>query len=146
MASVKDVDTQKLLTEAAARLKGMPGMEKPAWARFVKTGPSRQRPPDKEDWWWIRGASVLRHVYLQGQGVSRLRKVYSGRKNRGHKPEHTYQGSGKIIRVLLRQLEGAGLVKAEKGKGRLITPAGQKFLDGVAKSLVGGKAPEGKAI
>jgi small subunit ribosomal protein S19e len=116
-------------------------MGMPDWARFVKTGPSRERPPQQADWWHIRGASILRKVYLEGRGVSRLRKEYSGRKNRGHKPEHTFPGSGKIVRTLLKQLEGEGLLKIKKGKGRVITPLGQKFLDGVAKETVkGGKA------
>jgi len=135
MASVKEADSQKLVIRTAEKLKELPGMGMPDWARFVKTGHSRERPPQQENWWWIRGASVLRNVYLQGQGVSRLRKVYSGRKNRGHKPEHSVRGSGKLIRVLLKQLEAEGFVKTEKGKGRTITPKGQKFLDGIAKEL-----------
>ena len=135
MASAKEIDSQLLVEKAAEKLREMPGMEKPEWARFVKTGVSRERPPDKEGWWWIRGASILRKVYLQGQGVSKLRKAYSGRKHRGHKPERHRIGSGKIVRTLLKQLEARGFVKTEKGKGRVITPAGQKFLDGIAKDL-----------
>lgn len=110
-------------------------MVMPDWARFVKTGPSRQRPPQQEDWWWIRGASLLRKVYLQRRGVSRLRKEYSARHNNGHQPEHRANSGGKIIRVLLKQLETEGLVKIEKGKGRVITPQGQKFLDGITKQV-----------
>ncbi|MBI4181952.1 MAG: 40S ribosomal protein S19, partial [Candidatus Aenigmarchaeota archaeon] len=67
-----------------------------------------------------------------------LQKVYSGRKNLGHQPEHRALASGKILRTLLQQLEAAGLVKAEKRKGRVITPKGQQFLDQVAKEI--GKA------
>lgn len=135
MTSIKNIDSQALIIKAAEQLKTLESMKMPDWARFVKTGSSRERPPEQADWWWIRGASLLRKVYLQEQGVSRLRKEYSGRKNRGHKPEHSYAGSGKIIRILLRELETSGFVKAEKGKGRIITPAGQKFLDGIAKTL-----------
>jgi small subunit ribosomal protein S19e len=135
MASVKEADSQKLIIKAAERLKKMPGMEKPGWAVFVKTGPSRERPPEQADWWWIRGASMLRKIYLGDKGVSKLRKAYSGRKNLGHRPEHRFPASGKIIRTLLRQLEVNNLVKTEKGRGRIITPAGQKFLDGIAKEV-----------
>ena len=134
MSLVKETDPQKLIPEVAGKLKAV-GVEMPEWAKFVKTGPSKERPPQQEDWWCIRGASILRQVYLQKQGVSKLRKSYSGRKNRGHKPEHTFKGSGKIVRVLLKQLETAGYVKIEKGCGRVITPAGQKFLDSAAKGL-----------
>ncbi|MBL7160729.1 MAG: 30S ribosomal protein S19e [Candidatus Aenigmarchaeota archaeon] len=135
MVSIREADTQKLIIKAAEALKGMEGMKMPDWARFVKTGPSRERPPEQDDWWWIRGASVLRKIYLEGRGISKLRKVYSGRKNRGHQPEKMVRGSGKIIRTLLKQLEGAGMVKIEKGKGRVITPLGQKFMDKVAKEV-----------
>ncbi|MBI4019795.1 MAG: 40S ribosomal protein S19, partial [Candidatus Aenigmarchaeota archaeon] len=104
--------------------------------QFVKTGVSRERPPTQANWWWIRAAALLRRVYLDQQiGVSHLRKKFGGRKNRGHKPEHKYPASGKIIRKILQQLEAAGYVKAEKGKGRSITPKGQQFLDRTAKSV-----------
>ena len=46
---------------------------------------------------------------------------------------HMTIGSG---RVILQDLEKAGLVKqAEKRKGRIVTPQGQKLLDGVAKNI-----------
>jgi small subunit ribosomal protein S19e len=138
MASIRDVDTQELVIKAAAELEKMPEFNPPAWASFVKTGVSRQRPPTQANWWWIRSASILRKVYLnQSVGVSKLRKVYGGRKNRGHKPEHKKRASGNIIRKILQQHEKAGFVKTEKGKGRKITPKGQKFLDLIAKSLKG---------
>lgn len=133
--TVKEADPQRLIQITAEKLKGMQGTEKPDWARFVKTGPSRERPPASQDWWWIREASILRKIYLGEMGVSKLRKEYSGRKNRGHKPEHKFRGSGKIIRTILKQLEIQGFVKTEKGKGRVITASGQKFLDGVAKEM-----------
>ena len=68
-------------------------------------------------------------------GVPKHRKVNGGRKNRGHKPEHKKRASGSIIREILQQHEKAGFVKTEKGKGRTITPKGQKFLDGIAKAV-----------
>ncbi|MBI4175895.1 MAG: 30S ribosomal protein S19e [Candidatus Aenigmarchaeota archaeon] len=136
MAGIRDMETQELILKAAEALEKMPEMKPPAWAQFVKTGVSRERPPAQHNWWWIRSASLLRRIYLdQKIGVSRLRKKYGGRKNRGHKPEHKYPASGKIIRKILQQLEAAGYVKTEKGKGRLITPKGQQFLDRVAKGM-----------
>ena len=70
-------------------------------------------------------------------GTNKLKNLYGGKKNRGHKPERFYKGSGKIIRVILQQLEKAEYVKyIEKGvhKGRMITPKGKKILDGLAKN------------
>jgi len=136
MASIREVDTQQLVMKAAEALEGMEEFKPPEWAVFVKTGVHKQRPPSQANWWFIRSASILRKIYLnQRFGVSKLRKVYGGRKNRGHKPEHKKRASGSIIRKILQQHEKAGFVKTEKGKGRSITPKGQKFLDGIAKSI-----------
>jgi small subunit ribosomal protein S19e len=57
-----------------------------------------------------------------------MRRVYGSRKNRGHKPERKLPASGSVIREILQQLESAGLVKTEKGKGRRITAKGKAFL------------------
>ena len=138
MVSIKDVDTQQLVMKAAEQLEKMPEFKPPEWAGFVKTGVHKQRPPTQDNWWFIRSASILRKIYLnQRVGVSKLRKTYGGRKNRGHKPEHKKRASGNIIRKILQQHEKAGFVRTEKGKGRTITPKGQKFLDGVAKTIKG---------
>ena len=95
---------------------------------------SRERHPQQPDWWYIRSASLLRTLALGNAGVSRLRTRYGGRKNRGHKPEHKFKASGAVIRTALQQLEAAGLVKTEKGKGRLLTPKGASFLSKAAKA------------
>ncbi len=131
---VKEVDAGQLIKKAAIALEKVKEIEPPEWASFVKTGVCRERPPMQKNWWFIRSASVLRKVYLNQTGVSRLRKVYGGRKNSGHKPEHKYRSSGAVIRKILQQLEAAGFVKTEKGKGRIITPKGQKFLNDIAKA------------
>ena len=131
--SAKDVDPNRLIAAAAAELGKKKELTPPAWARFVKTGVSRQRPPSQPDWWFIRGASILRKLEGRPFGVSRLRSVYGGRKNRGHKPEHRYPGSGSIVRHLFKQLEAAGYVATEKGKGRVLTKEGRAFLHAAAK-------------
>ncbi len=135
--TLRDVDAENLILKAAEELGRMEELRPPAWSSFVKTGVSRQRPPTQGNWWSIRQASMLRKLYLSqsGLGVSRTRTIYGGRKNRGHKPEHSFPASGSIIRKSYQQLEKAGFVKTEKGRGRLITPKGQKFLNAVAKSL-----------
>ena len=135
MATIYDANTQELIKKAAEALKEK--INAPEWSLFVKTGVSRERPPVDRDWWYMRAASVLRKVYLKGPiGTNKLKVKYSGRKNRGYKPEKTYSGSGKIIRTILQQLEKAELIKqGQKGvhKGRIITPKGKSFLDKLSK-------------
>jgi len=135
MVSARDVEAQKLVQKTAEQLKEK--IKMPEWARYVKSGVSRERAPEQDDWWYLRSASILRKVYVDGPvGVSRLRSYYGGLHRRGHKPAHFAKGSGKILRVILQDLEKAGFVKqAEKRKGRIITAQGQKFLNGVAKQV-----------
>lgn len=139
-ASIRDIPQEKLIEEAARRLQAMEEMKPPAWAGFVKTGVSRERPPQQKDWWWTRSASILRKFYTgKDMGVSKLRKAYSGRKRRGHKPEHTYKASGAVIRKIMQQLESAGLLKTIKGRGRLITAKGRAFLRESAGTIRNGE-------
>lgn len=141
MASIREVSADRLIESAAAELQKMESIQPPEWAGFVKTGVHKERPPTQENWWWIRAASMLRKLYLgQTVGVSGLRKQYGGRKNLGHQPEHKRKASGAIIRKLLQQLEAAGMVKTEKGKGRVITPKGRSFFDKLAKDIANEQA------
>ncbi len=127
MVSAADVPADELIEAVKVDLKK--SIKMPEWAKFVKTGAGRQRPPQQEDWWWTRAAAILRQVYLHSPvGVSRLRTAYGNRKDRGVKPEKTTKAGGKIIREILKQLEGLGYVKKTK-KGREITPKGQSYLD-----------------
>lgn len=138
MVSAKQANADKLVTAAALKLKEK--MEIPEWAKFVKTGAGKERQPDNSEWWYIRSASVLRKIYLNGPiGVQRLRSIYGNLKNRGHKPSHFKRGSGKILRVILQDLEKTGYVAQNKKgkKGRIVTSDGQKFLDHIAKDIKG---------
>jgi len=144
MVSARDVPPDKLIEVVKEDLKKK--IEMPEWAKFVKTSVDRQRPPEQSDWWWIRAASILRKVYMDGPvGVSRLRTWYGGKKDRGVRPGKKYKASGKIIRTILQQLEDLGLVKKIEGKGRIITPEGMKYLDNMAKKVKeGGGASQAK--
>jgi small subunit ribosomal protein S19e len=134
MVTVYDVPADKLIQKTAEKLKEM-DIGVPPWVDFVKTGVSRERRPDQDDWWYIRCASILRKIYVYGPvGVSRLRTAYGGRKNRGHEPEHFYKGSGNIIRKALQELEKLGLVE-KTPEGRVVTPKGRSFLDNIAKEV-----------
>ncbi len=139
MVTVRDVNQTEFVKLLADKLKKMKNLEMPEWAKYVKTGAHVERPPQQKDWWYLRAASLLRLVYLNGPiGLNKMRSYYGGRKNLGHQPSHFKKSGGKIIRYLLQKLEEEKLVsKNEKGKlGRIITPEGQKFLDSVAKELV----------
>lgn len=130
-------DAQEFNTILSVELKKMPEFKKPVWMDFVKTGLSKKRVPEDEDFWFKRGASILRQLYINGVvGVERLRTRYGGRKNRGVRPARFKKSSGKIIRVLLQQAEKAGLVEkvADDQFGRRLTKKGREFLDSIKTS------------
>ncbi|NPA62742.1 MAG: 30S ribosomal protein S19e [Methanococci archaeon] len=134
MVTVYDVPAEKLIQKTAEKLKEL-DINVPEWVDFVKTGVSRERRPEQDDWWYVRCASILRKIYIYGPvGISRLRTAYGGRKNRGHEPEHFYKGSGNIIRKALQELERLGFVE-KTPEGRVITPKGRSFLDNIAKEV-----------
>ncbi|MCD4666966.1 30S ribosomal protein S19e [archaeon] len=131
MATLFDKNPSELINKAAEELKKV--IKMPEWAMYVKTSAGRERPPQEPDWWYKRAASILRQVYLKGTiGTNKLKVKYGGKKDRGAKPERFYEGSGKIIRTILQQLETAELIKKEEKaqrKGRKITPKGKSLLD-----------------
>ena len=138
LANVKDVPAQVMITEIAKDLKTNKKVKMPEFAEFVKTGCSRERAPQDDDWWFVRMASILRKVAINDKTtVNSLRTYYGGRKNRGVKPEEFRKAGGKIIRVCLQDLEKLGLVsKSDEKKGRIITPQGQKYLDKMATEIL----------
>ena len=136
MTHILEVNPQELIVIASDELKKQKLVTPTDWAKFIKTGRHNERLPDNEDWWYFRSASILRTIAKLGPvGTQKLRVKYGGRKNRGHKPEHFYPGSGSVIRKILQQLEKSQLIKqVEKGvhKGRVLTPKGVSFLDQIA--------------
>jgi small subunit ribosomal protein S19e len=132
MKSVYDVPADRLIKKVAEKLKDIPEVKIPDWMEFAKSGAHRERPPEQEDFWYTRSASILRKLYLDSPtGVNRLRREYGGRKHRGVKPERFRKGSGSVAREALHQLEQAGFVGHTK-KGRHITGKGKSFLDSAA--------------
>ena len=129
MTTVFDVPADLLISQVAEEFKENDKIEPPAWSNFVKTGVHKERKPETLDWWFIRCASILRRVYIDGPvGVMSLRTFYGGKKDRGVHPEKFRKGSGAIIRGALHQLEGAGYVEKVEG-GRVVTPVGRSYLD-----------------
>jgi small subunit ribosomal protein S19e len=138
MVSVKDVLANDLIAKVAEELKKSENIKVPEWSKFVKSGVNAERPPAQEDFWYLRSSAILRRIYLNGPvGTQKLRTVFGSNKRRGHKPSHHRPAGGKIIRLMLQQLEKDGLItKTDKPrKGRIVTPKGQKFLDNMAAKI-----------
>lgn len=134
MVRVFDVDANALLAKTADKLKAM-GIGKPEFAGVVKSGAHAERPPESEDFWYVRCASLMRQAYVNSEvGVHRMRRHYGGKKNRGVRPEKHVPAGGSVIRKAFQELEKAGLM--EKGKeGRKLTAKGKSLLDKSASEL-----------
>jgi small subunit ribosomal protein S19e len=137
MTTVYDVPADLLIEKVAAKLKTMENIDEPEWAPFVKTSVFKEKAPLQNDWWYVRGAAILRQVYINGPiGTIHLRAQFCGPKNRGVKPTKVASGSGSIIRTALKQMETAELVSTIKGKGREVTPKGRSFMDNCAYEVL----------
>lgn len=136
---VKSYNGMHLVSSIKEELKNHDECKMPDWARFVKTGVGKQRPPSHSDWWYSRSASILRKVAVLGPlGVNKLKKKYGCKKNNGYSPSHFEKGSGKIIRTILQQLEKAGFVKQvviSGHKGRVIDTKGMQLIVKASKNL-----------
>jgi len=88
-------------------------------------------PPQDIDWFYVRAASVARHVYLRKTvGVGRLRKVHGSAKNRGSRPSKHVDASGSVDRKIMQALEKIQVLEQDEEKGgRRITQQGQRDLD-----------------
>ncbi len=132
---VYDVPASYVIEEAAEKLKTE--IEQPAFVGFVKTGVQAERAPQREDWFYVRMASILYRAYKWGNiGTERLRSYYGGRKNRGVQREHHYKASGKIVRSAVQSLEKVGYLEKGKEKGRKISAKGFKLLNEASKVAV----------
>ena len=112
MTTAYDVPADVLIDRLSGYLKeNIREIQPPEWSGYVKTGSQAERVPQNPDWWYVRSASILRKLYMNGPvGVSRLRKDYGGRKRRGVRPAHFAKAGGNIIRTVLQQLEQAGFL------------------------------------
>ncbi len=134
MTNVYEVDASELVRATAAKLKGVI-KQQPGYMYYVKSGASKERPPQDPDFWYVRSASLLRYIYTSGPvGVSRLKAKYGSRKEHEVHRKHHVDAGGSIITDSLNALEQASLVKKTK-KGREITPKGRSFLDKVGGEL-----------
>jgi small subunit ribosomal protein S19e len=138
MVTIYEVPAAMLNNEVVGELKKIEELKPPAWVYFVKTGAFRDKAPTNPDWWYVRLASLLRKLYINGRpiGVNRLRIKYGGRQRKGNSREHFRKGAGKIIRYGLQQLEALGFVQRSDNKlGRMLSPKGKSFMDRTAEKL-----------
>lgn len=138
MVTIYDVPAEDLIEEAAARLEDR--IEEPAWAEFAKAGTANELPPEQEDFWYVRSASLLRKISKSAPvGVERLATEYGGKKRGSNRyivrPGEHAAGSRNIIRTALQQLEEEGLVETAQGEGRRLTGEGTAFLAEVAEDV-----------
>lgn len=140
MARFHEAPPQELLEKLAAELKASNKLKQPMWTAYAKLGAYAERPPQREDWWYLRAAAVLRRVALLGPiGTAKLRTKYGGLRRRGHKPAQFRKGSGSVIRKVLQQLQTAGYLSYKKEgvhKGRVATKEGIALLDKIAKQVL----------
>jgi len=141
MATLYDVPTEEFIEALAERLAEDDTFDEPDWATVAKTGVGRELPPEQEDFWQRRAASVFRKVAVDGPvGVQRLRTSYGDSKQGSTRyrvrPDQKTESSGKIVRTILQQLEDAGYVQQEGSAGRAVTGDGRAFLNEVATDLL----------
>lgn len=135
---IRQIKSHDFVRRCSEELKKIKDIQMPEWAKYAKTGVHKKYPPHQEDWWYIRAASLLRRIGLDGPvGVSRLRTFYGGRKERGHKPEKFRKAGGNAIRKILQQLERAGLIEQNKQgkKGRVLTEKGRRFVAKIVEDV-----------
>ncbi len=140
MATLYDVPAEDLNEAVAVELAER--LDEPSWAPFVKSGADREFPPEQEDFWYRRAASLLRRVAVDGPvGVERLSTVYGGSKQGSTRykvaPSHRADGSQNVIRTILQDLEEAGLIeRPPDDEGRVISADGRSLLDTTAGEVL----------
>merc|ERR1739838_805460 len=111
-------------------------VKSPEWVSLVKTGKFKELPPSDPNWFYMRVASVARHLYIRPHaGVGAFTKIHGGRERRGTRPSHFCTGSGSIARKALQTLEALKLVEKSPEGGRMLTSAGQRDLDRIASQI-----------
>ena len=139
MTTLYDVPADALIEAVADELEGR--VEEPQWAEFAKTGVGRELPPEQDDFFAVRAASLLRKVATNGPvGIERLSTEYGGSKDGSNRyrvsPSKRTDGSKNVIRTVLQDLEEEDLVETADGEGRRITAEGRSLLDETAGDVL----------
>ena len=141
MTTLYDVPADDLIEALAETLAEEESIEQPEWLEFVKTGADRELPPEQDDFWERRAASLLRKVAIDGPvGIGSLETEYGSAKQGSTRyrvrPRKSADGSGNIIRTALQQLADAGYVEVAEGEGRQVTSEGHSLLDETAEDVM----------
>jgi small subunit ribosomal protein S19e len=141
MTSLYDAPAEEVIEALAETLHEESTVEEPDWLQFTTTGVDRELPPEQEDFWARRAASLLRKVAIDGPvGVGSLKSEYGSAKQGTTRyrvrPRHKSDGSGNIVRTILQQLEEAGYVEVAEGEGRTVTSEGHSLLDETAADVI----------
>jgi len=136
MSSVKDVNQQKFVVAFAEFLKKSGKMTVPEWAELIKLARFNEQGPVDRDWFYVRAASVARHLYIRAPaGVNSFTKIYGARKSNGSAPSHFARGSQSVSRRILQALESMALVEKHPDGGRRLTPQGRRDMDRISAQL-----------
>uniref|UniRef100_A0AAV2MB41 Small ribosomal subunit protein eS19 n=2 Tax=Gobiidae TaxID=8220 RepID=A0AAV2MB41_KNICA len=131
--TVKDVNQQEFVRALAAFLKKSGKLKVPDWVDLVKLGRHKELAPSDENWFYIRAASTVRHLYLRGgAGVGSMTKIYGGRQRNGVCPAHYSVGSKNVARKVLQALELLKMIEKDPNGGRRLTAQGTRDLDRIA--------------
>ena len=135
--SLKDCNPDLFVKAFAEHMKLKGYLECPKRLDYAKTSVAKELAPQDPDWFYIRAAAVLRHLYFHpDSGVDRLRKVYSSKKRNGSAPNHTCRASGKILRTIVQQLESIGFLEQDlKKHGRRLSRKGCNTVNAFARQL-----------
>jgi small subunit ribosomal protein S19e len=141
MTTLYDVPTDELLDAVAAKLADEDAIEASEWAQFTKTSTARELPPEQDDFWSVRAASVLRKIAINEPiGIERLRSKYGDSKQGSTRyrvrPKRGADASGNILRTICQQLDEAGYVDIAQGEGRRISADGRSLLDDTAGEVL----------
>jgi len=136
MAKAYDVPADLLIGKLSDTLK-TEDIVQPSWIPFVKTGAHAVKPPQQNDWYYTRCASLLRKIYLHGPiGINDLRSMYGNTKPIGYGGAHHKDAGGAIIRTAVHSLEKLGYLDKVEGKGRTISHVGMKKLDRLSTEIL----------
>ncbi len=136
MTNVRDVNAHAFIKAYAAFLKKSGKVTLPKWVEYAKTGAFKELGPLDNDWFYIRCASLARHIYLRkGVGVGALKKAYGGARRNGVRPNHHADAAGSVIRKALQTLEKLRVLEQCPDGGRMISIQGQKDLDRIAAQI-----------
>lgn len=132
---MKDVDQHHFVKAFSAFLKKTGKMKCPDWVDLVKTAKFKELSPNDPDWFYVRCAALVRHIYIRSPvGVGAVSKIFGGRKSNGVRPSHWCAGNNGVARRALQALEQLKLIEKCDG-GRRLTVQGRRDLDRIAAQV-----------